>query len=91
MDSTTGSAGAQSGSAALQPLRKVLRVIADRCREKGAEETARLLGRRVKVLAMYEPVLNGLPGLEQAADPPVAAGHRPAVRCDLRKSDQPST
>lgn len=52
-----------SGSA-FQPLRELLRAIADLCREKGRELTEQLLGRRGKVLAQYEPAFLGLPGQE---------------------------
>ncbi|MFC1848896.1 protein kinase [candidate division CSSED10-310 bacterium] len=46
----------------LQPFRKPFQAIADRCREKGVEETEALLGPRGKVLAIYEPSLQDLPG-----------------------------
>ena len=46
----------------LEPLRKPLQAIADRCRELGEEETARLVGDRGAVLARYEPSLAQLPG-----------------------------
>jgi predicted ATPase/serine/threonine protein kinase len=51
----------------LQPLRKLLQQVADRCRELGPAETERLLGREAGVLALYEPALSGLPGLDADA------------------------
>jgi predicted ATPase len=62
-----GSAARSSG--ALQPLRKALQAIADRCRENGVEQTDRLLGRRGKVLCVYEPALLGLPGQQRYPEP----------------------
>jgi serine/threonine protein kinase len=61
-------AAARSGGA-LQPMLKTLQFIADRCREKGLECTERLLGRRGKVLALYEPALRSLPGQERYPEP----------------------
>jgi serine/threonine protein kinase/tetratricopeptide (TPR) repeat protein len=57
------------GGAPLQALRGPLQVVADRCREKGLEETERLLGRRGKLLALYAPSLAGLPGQEAYPEP----------------------
>jgi tetratricopeptide (TPR) repeat protein len=63
-------AGVQGqGGAPLQPLRSALQQIADRCREKGLEETERLLGKRGKLLALYEPSLAGLPGQDAYPEP----------------------
>jgi predicted ATPase len=53
----------------LQALRRPLQALADRCRERGAEETQRLLGHRAAALALYEPALQGLPGQEALARP----------------------
>lgn len=53
----------------LWALRKPLQAIADRCRERGEVESERLLGRRGKLLAQYEPALSGLPGQERHAEP----------------------
>jgi tetratricopeptide (TPR) repeat protein len=53
----------------LQALRGPLVAVADRCRERGLAETERLLGRRGKVLAAYEPALSGLPGQEAYPEP----------------------
>ncbi|MFC1853176.1 tetratricopeptide repeat protein [candidate division CSSED10-310 bacterium] len=58
-----------TGALPLQAFRTVLQNISDRCREKGIEETNRLLGPRAKVLALYEPGLHNLPGLEVYPDP----------------------
>jgi len=64
----------------LEPLRKPLQAVADRCRELGEEETARLVGERAAVLAAYEPSLAQLPGVDgQRAPvdlPPDAARER---------------
>ena len=46
--------------APLHPLRPLLRAVADRCRDGGAAETERLLGRSGGVLAVYEPALASL-------------------------------
>jgi predicted ATPase len=74
--SAPGAAGS-AGGGPLHPLRRALLAVADRCREHGAAETRRLLGPRGKVLALYEPALEGLPGLEAEPEPaelpPVAA------------------
>ncbi len=43
--------------APLHPLRPLLQLIVDRCREGGAVETQRLLGRGAGVLAQFEPAL----------------------------------
>ncbi|MBI2567795.1 MAG: protein kinase [Candidatus Schekmanbacteria bacterium] len=68
------------GGRPLEALRRALRAVADRCREHGLGETERLLGRRGKILAPYEPALNGLPGQDHHPDPadlpPPAARHR---------------
>jgi serine/threonine protein kinase/predicted ATPase len=57
------------GGQSLHPLRGVLQALADRCRERGEAETRRLLGRRGKVLAEYEPALALLPGQQAYPDP----------------------
>ena len=51
----------------LHPLRPLLQMIADRCRERGPEETARLLGRGGAALVPFEPALAQL--CETAAAP----------------------
>ncbi|MFN7973821.1 MAG: tetratricopeptide repeat protein, partial [Acidobacteriota bacterium] len=64
----------------LEAFRKPLQSIADRCREGGRDVTDRLLGKRGKVLAVYETSLAGLPGqdayLEPSELPPDAARQR---------------
>src|SRR5262249_24311997 len=55
--------------AALSGLRRPLRQLADRCRARGGEETDRLIGRRGKLLALYEPALAEVPGLENHPEP----------------------
>jgi serine/threonine protein kinase/predicted ATPase len=57
------------GSEPLRALRQLLQAIADRCREHGLAETERLLGRRGRLLALYEPSLAGLPGQEAHPEP----------------------
>ncbi|MFN7972041.1 MAG: tetratricopeptide repeat protein [Acidobacteriota bacterium] len=52
----------------LRPFRPVLVAAADRCRERGPEETARLLdpgGRRAQTLGLFEPALLALPGVDR--------------------------
>ncbi|MBI2565953.1 MAG: protein kinase [Candidatus Schekmanbacteria bacterium] len=53
----------------LEALRRPLQLMADRCRERGPEEAARLFGRRGKLLARYEPSLASLDGLDMYGDP----------------------
>ena len=52
---------AKSVSPPLHAIRPLLRSIADRCQEGGAEATERLLGHRRSVLALYEPLLVDVP------------------------------
>ena len=54
----------------LEPLRKPLQAIADRCRELGPDETRRLVGARADVLAPIEPSLADLPGNPPTEEPP---------------------
>jgi serine/threonine protein kinase/tetratricopeptide (TPR) repeat protein len=61
----SGESTAAVGSAPLHAVRPFLRAIADRCQQGGAETTARLLGPRRSVLALYEPLLAQVP----AGDP----------------------
>lgn len=62
---------------ALWAFRGALQQIADHCREAGAAETARIVGRRGGVLAQFEPSMTDLPGHEH--DPaPVALPARAA-------------
>jgi serine/threonine protein kinase/predicted ATPase len=58
-----------TGAQPLEALRKPLQQVADRCRERGRSETDRVLGRRGKVLAQYEPALGTLPGQEAYPEP----------------------
>ncbi|MFC1849397.1 tetratricopeptide repeat protein [candidate division CSSED10-310 bacterium] len=53
----------------LAALQNPLRMIADRCRQRGQEETDFLLGGRGKLLARYQPALLDLPGQESYPDP----------------------
>jgi tetratricopeptide (TPR) repeat protein len=62
----------------LHPIRPLLQVIADHCRSKGPETTKALLGRRGKVLALYEPDLARLPGQDAYPEPARLQG--PAAR-----------
>jgi tetratricopeptide (TPR) repeat protein len=68
-----GRRGSDVAGAPLEALRRPLQAIADRCRERGPREVDRLLGRRGKLLALYEPSLADLPGLEKHPDPAVLA------------------
>jgi predicted ATPase len=70
----------EAGARALQAFRKPLQTIADKCREQGANETERLLGRRGKLLALYEPALIGLPGQDLHPSP----AHLPEDAARLR-------
>jgi hypothetical protein len=54
----------------LHPFRSLLAAVADQCRLGGAEETARLLGPKGKVLVAYEPLLDELPGQRELPPPP---------------------
>jgi len=54
----------------LHPFRPLLAMVADRCRARGEEETAWLLGQRGKVLVPYEPALAELPGVQEQPPPP---------------------
>jgi predicted ATPase/tRNA A-37 threonylcarbamoyl transferase component Bud32 len=57
------------GGGPLEALRRPLQAIADRCRERGRHETDRLLGPRGKLLALYEPALDGLAGQDAYPNP----------------------
>lgn len=56
--------------APLAPLRPLLRAVADRCFIEGRPATDRILGRRAKVLAAYEPALSQVPGFDEQPDAP---------------------
>jgi tetratricopeptide (TPR) repeat protein len=60
----------ERGGHPLEPLRRPLQRVADRCRERGPEAVEQLLGRHAKLLAQYEPALATLPGLEAVPLPP---------------------
>ncbi|MFN7970816.1 MAG: tetratricopeptide repeat protein [Acidobacteriota bacterium] len=55
----------------------VLRAIANRCRERGGAESARLLGSRARTLAAYEPELATVTGV--SAESPASALEGPAA------------
>jgi serine/threonine protein kinase/tetratricopeptide (TPR) repeat protein len=57
----------------LHPFRPLLAAVADRCRQWGPEETARLLGPRGMVLLPYAPGLDELPGQRELPPPPPLA------------------
>jgi serine/threonine protein kinase/tetratricopeptide (TPR) repeat protein len=59
-----------AGITPLQALRPLLRAIADRCQEGGADVTERLLGDRRPVLAPYESLLGHVPARESIPPPP---------------------
>jgi tetratricopeptide (TPR) repeat protein len=56
-----------AAASALNAVRPLLRAMADRCQEGGAETTAVLLGQRRSVLALYEPLLAEVPAHEPLA------------------------
>jgi serine/threonine protein kinase/tetratricopeptide (TPR) repeat protein len=53
----------------LEALRGPLHTLADRCRERGREESERLFGLHGRLLARYEPAISGLPGQEEQPEP----------------------
>ena len=61
--------GERGGGAPLEGLLGPLRAVADRCRERGPAETARVVGDRAAVLARYEPSIADLPGARRGAEP----------------------
>jgi tetratricopeptide (TPR) repeat protein len=65
-----GGTGEQVHGEPLHAFKPLLQAIADECRQKGLEETERLLGERGRVLALYEPSLVDLPGQEAWPEPP---------------------
>ena len=58
-----------SGGASSHALRAALDVVADRCREWGADEAKRVLGGRARVLEVLAPSMSNVPGLEQEPEP----------------------
>jgi serine/threonine protein kinase/tetratricopeptide (TPR) repeat protein len=71
---------AAATNAPLQPFRRLLQFVGDRCRHQGRTYTDHLLGGRGKVLARYEPSLAFAPGQDLIPDPadmvPAAARQR---------------
>jgi serine/threonine protein kinase/predicted ATPase len=61
--------GEAAAGGPLEALRRPLQQVADRCRELGALEAQRLIGRHAAVLSLYQPELTGLPGLAAAGEP----------------------
>ncbi|MFC1852527.1 protein kinase [candidate division CSSED10-310 bacterium] len=53
----------------LEALLNPLRSIVDLCRERGLEATERIFGPRGKILALYEPTIDNLPGQESYLTP----------------------
>ncbi|MEO5769709.1 MAG: AAA family ATPase, partial [Polyangia bacterium] len=58
----------QSGP--LYPFRRILQAIADRCVAGGSALADRILGERAKILAIVEPSLRHLPGIQHHPEPP---------------------
>jgi serine/threonine protein kinase/tetratricopeptide (TPR) repeat protein len=54
----------------LHAFKPLFQALADECRQKGLEETERLLGGRGPVLALYEPSFRELPGQDAWPEPP---------------------
>jgi tetratricopeptide (TPR) repeat protein len=67
LEGATHASDTQGGP--LHPFLPLLRYIADYCLEHGAEVADRIVGRRGKVLAVYEPSLATLPGQDQFPEP----------------------
>jgi serine/threonine protein kinase/tetratricopeptide (TPR) repeat protein len=67
--SLSGRASAALKAGPLHPFAPVLLAVADRCREMGAAETARIVGPRGKLLAAYQPALADLPGQRDLPEP----------------------
>lgn len=57
------------GPSPLDSLRPLLQAVADRCQEGGASVTQRLLGDRVGVLSLYEPLLGHVPSFAPSTPP----------------------
>jgi hypothetical protein len=64
----------------LEPLKPLLKAVAERCQRLGKEETKRLLGPRGRLLAEHEPVLEGVPGFRELPVPPPLPGEAARVR-----------
>jgi predicted ATPase len=65
---------------ALASLRGTLRIAADHCREAGRDETQRVLGPWVRLLARYEPLLATLPGVADLPEPAELPGSAGRLR-----------
>jgi serine/threonine protein kinase/tetratricopeptide (TPR) repeat protein len=76
--SLAGAASAVEGvGGPLHPFRPMLQAVADRCMERGAETTGRLLGGRGQVLAAIEPSLERVTSeLPRLAELPAEAARR---------------
>jgi eukaryotic-like serine/threonine-protein kinase len=61
--------GSAIGSAPFNAVRPLLRAVADRCQEGGADVTEKLLGPRRSVLALYEPLLAQVPAKDPLTAP----------------------
>ena len=67
--SPVGHSEAPAGRQPLQGLQKALVMVADRCRERGSDETERLVGHRGAVLALYQSAFADLPYLRPPRSP----------------------
>jgi len=79
--------GPRGHAGPLHPLRPLLQAVADRCRERGDDETERLLGpggEDALVLGAFEPALARLPGVRAAA-PVAPANARDRVVAAVRR------
>ena len=70
----------------LHPLRQVLSMIVEHCREQGLAETERIFGARGAALAVHEPSIGGLPGQELHASGRLAELPTSAARARLNTS-----
>ncbi|MBL9104879.1 MAG: AAA family ATPase [Myxococcales bacterium] len=61
-------------AAPLHPFRELFLHVVDRAHKLGPDETQRLLGADLRVLAEFEPALLGLPGAAAAPEVPVLPG-----------------
>ncbi len=68
-----GEGGRTATPAPLYPVRPLLQAIADRCQQDGPAMTARLVGHRRSVLAVYEPLLAHVPS-DEPLEPVIALG-----------------
>jgi eukaryotic-like serine/threonine-protein kinase len=65
---------------ALEPLKPLLRAVADRCRREGRAETLRLLGPHGRLLAEYERSLEEAPGFKELPVVPALPGDAARIR-----------